>query len=548
MKYENFPWVVFGISMIFSSAVFGWFLIEKGNSDEMEFQTITENFERNMIDKIETHEQILMGFKAFFTGSEKVEPYEFENFFEIQNIEERFPEIQGVGFIEYVTDEDRKNVINQEWEEHGLDYRVYPEGVREDYFPVTLLQPVDSRNERAMGYDISTEKIRLEAIEKSILTREETVTGKIILVQETDEDVQYGFLILSPVFDVNRNSEKYDELLGFVYSVYRMNDFIEGIFVEEDFEHLSHVHIQIFDNKKTEENLFFDSESLQSFDGEKDFIDIKTVSFGDRDWVLIFQGEAIHGTSFFEIVGVGVLDYGLSALFTYVTILLVKNIQLSRKIAKKEKVGVIGEISSRLAHDIRNPLSNIQMSTDLLKKEKTINQNQEFIGKFNIIQRNIDRISHQVDNVLDFVRSRPTEKKDMSIRECISEGIKEAKIPKNIQVTVVGDYQTIRGDPYQLEIVFRNLLINAIQAINKKDGTITITINDEDDFLIVVVEDSANELDEKLIDKIFDPLFTTKQEGTGLGLVSCKQIIEGHGGEISAMTNPTRFIIKLPKQ
>ncbi len=548
MKIENFPWIVFGISMILSSAVFGAFVVEKGNTDQLEFQSTIDNFERNILEKIETHKQILMGFKAFFVGSEKVEPYEFENFFETQNLEERFPEIQGVGFIEFVKDEDRKNLINQEWEAMGLDYRVYPDGVREEYFPVTLLQPLDSRNQRAMGYDIGTEKIRQEAIEKAILTAEETLTGKIILVQETEENVQYGFLIILPVFDLHDNHEHKGELMGFLYSVYRMNNFIEGIFVEEDFEHLSHIQMQIYDEKKTEENLFFDSDDLQSFEGEKYFVDIKTISFGNRNWILDFQGEAIHSTSNFELVGVGVLSYGLSILFTYVTILLTKNIQLSRKIAKKEKVGVIGEISSRLAHDIRNPLSNIRMSAELLQNDKAINENQEISDKCNVIQKNVDRISHQVDNVLDFVRSRPIEKKDMSIRECISEGIQEAKIPKNIKITLVGDDQTIKGDPIQLEIVFRNLLINAIQAIDKRSGTIKISIDDEKDFLKIICEDSAEMLVKNQIENIFEPLTTTKEKGTGLGLVSCKQIIESHGGEISAKTNPTRFIIKLPKQ
>ena len=548
MKIDSLPWVVFGISMLISTIVFSIFLVEKSIHDEKEFQTITENFEKRILVKIETSEQILMGFKAFFAGSEKVEPDEFESFFKIQNIENRFPEIQGIGFIEYIIDEDRKNVINQEWEKLGLDYRIHPEGVREEYFPVTLLQPVNYRNERAIGYDINTEKIRQDAIENAILTREQTVTGKIILVQETEEDVQFGFLILLPVHDIDKTSENYGELLGFIYSVYRMNDFIEGIFVPTDVEHLRHVQMQIYDNIKAEENLFFDSGNLQSFEGGKHFVDIKTISFGNRDWVLSFQGETTHGTSLIELAGVGMLDYGLSILFTYVTILLTKNIQLSRKITKKEKIAVIGEISSRLAHDIRNPLSNIRMSIELLQKEKVINENQEFFNKCNIIQKNVDRISHQVDNVLDFVRSRPIEKKDMSVKECISEGIQEAKIPNNIKVILVGDYQTIQGDPIQLEIVFRNLLINSIQAIGKKLGTIKITINDEGDFLKIVFEDSAQMLSQDQIENIFEPLSTTKEKGTGLGLVSCKQIVESHGGEIFAKADPTRFIIKLPKQ
>ena len=140
------------------------------------------------------------------------------------------------------------------------------------------------------------------------------------------------------------------------------------------------------------------------------------------------------------------------------------------------------------------------------------------------------------------------ERKETSVKECISNSIKEVKIPKNIIANVTGQDHCILADSYQLEVAFKNLIINAIQAIDKKEGEILITVSDDKDFLGIVFEDSADFLEDSQVEQIFEFLYTTKQEGTGMGLISCKQIIERHGGEIYAKTHPTRFIIKLPKK
>jgi two-component system sensor histidine kinase HydH len=78
-------------------------------------------------------------------------------------------------------------------------------------------------------------------------------------------------------------------------------------------------------------------------------------------------------------------------------------------------------------------------------------------------------------------------------------------------------------------------------------GEINVRLLDKDEYIIIEIEDSGSGIPEENLEKIFDPLFTTKQTGTGLGLVTCKNIIEQHGGTISVTSPPTIFTIKLPK-
>jgi len=104
-------------------------------------------------------------------------------------------------------------------------------------------------------------------------------------------------------------------------------------------------------------------------------------------------------------------------------------------------------------------------------------------------------------------------------------------------------------DKRQVQIALSNLISNATQAIGNKEGTISFTIYDSKDRVLVSIHDSGRGIPKDILPKIFEPLFTTKNEGTGLGLVSCKNIVESHGGMISVDSDPekgTLFVISFP--
>ena len=125
-------------------------------------------------------------------------------------------------------------------------------------------------------------------------------------------------------------------------------------------------------------------------------------------------------------------------------------------------------------------------------------------------------------------------------------GLSLAKIKsENVKINIPKTDVEFVFDSDKIEVVFDNLLTNSIQAINDK-GEITIRINDLENEVEVEVEDSGEGVPDEIINRVFEPLFTTKKKGTGLGLASCKSIVEQHGGSISAKSNPTTFTILLP--
>ncbi len=213
---------------------------------------------------------------------------------------------------------------------------------------------------------------------------------------------------------------------------------------------------------------------------------------------------------------------------------------------KNEKLSSIGTLSSRLSHDIRNPLTVIKTRFDLIKIQKKDQLTQKDLKDFEDISNAIERISHQINNVLDFVGGKKLTTSRHSLHDILDSTMNDISKSDEIKISTIGHDVDIECDFKGLKIILINLIINAIQAIGK-EGTIKINICEQTDHVSIEVEDSGPGIPNDELESIFEPLFTTKQEGTGLGLASCQSIAEQHGGTISVQNNPTRFTINLPK-
>jgi signal transduction histidine kinase len=211
---------------------------------------------------------------------------------------------------------------------------------------------------------------------------------------------------------------------------------------------------------------------------------------------------------------------------------------------KNERLTAIGELAASMAHDMKNPLGTIRSGMDIIKRNTSTDSNtEEVIQRMN---RAVSRMAHQVEDVLNFVRVTPLSLKPVSINAIIDSAIKSIEIPKTIQVIIQGDDVVVTCDEKKMEIVFINLILNSVQAIGDTQGRIMIKIKKVNENAVIEIEDSGAGVPQKVISDVFKPLVTTKQKGTGLGLASCKNIIEQHGGSIKFQNNPTIFTITIP--
>jgi len=155
-------------------------------------------------------------------------------------------------------------------------------------------------------------------------------------------------------------------------------------------------------------------------------------------------------------------------------------------------------------------------------------------------------MSHQINDVLNYVRITPLELETIKINELLNMAKNSLEVPENVLILIPESNIQIKGDLRKLEIVFINIFLNSLQVIGKNKGQIECKIEQKGSNVVIEIQDYGTGIQEDVFSKIFDSLVTTKQQGTGLGLSTCKNVIEQHHGTITAQNNPTRFIITLP--
>jgi len=213
---------------------------------------------------------------------------------------------------------------------------------------------------------------------------------------------------------------------------------------------------------------------------------------------------------------------------------------------KLKRLSTIGELTARVSHDLLNPLTVIKNTLFSLQLKPKLDQ--ETKKEYQRLERAVIRMTHQIEDVLDYVKTKPLKLKTNSLLEILQLSLQRIRVPSDVIITIPKNDVKIISDSEKLEVVFVNLIGNAIQAMNK--GNIDIRFTEEDKFILIEVEDSGIGIPKELLSKIFDPLFTTREVGTGLGLVSCKNIIKKHNGTIEVDTvigTGTTFKIRLPK-
>ena len=224
---------------------------------------------------------------------------------------------------------------------------------------------------------------------------------------------------------------------------------------------------------------------------------------------------------------------------------LEKMIAVTEEKIKNERFIAIGELSARIVHDMKNPLNVILASCSIMNN---ILDNNAVKKETCRINRNVKRIYHQINEILDYVGTRPLVSKVTSIRNIIDLSLDSLNIPNNIEIKINVKDVKIYCDEEKLATVCINIILNAVQAIGDQKGVIEIRSYELTNDVSIEIENDGPPISSEVLPKIFDPLFTTKQSGTGLGLSGVKIIIEQHNGMIIVNPNPVVFKIIIPTQ
>lgn len=218
-----------------------------------------------------------------------------------------------------------------------------------------------------------------------------------------------------------------------------------------------------------------------------------------------------------------------------------------------ERLAAIGRLAADMAHEIRNPLASMTGSIELMAHTSQLPADtQELMG---IVMREAERLNKLISDFLDYARPREPDVAPFDLAAVLEETVwmfAHQRV-EGVEVDVRSEVQgpiTIEGDPNQLKQVFWNLLKNGAEALPGR-GRITVRAHRTAGGAVVEVEDTGAGIAPADLPHLFEPFFTRKQKGTGLGLATVHRIVEAHGGRIEVESHAqrgTRFTISLPER
>ena len=247
-------WVALGIGLVMTllATLYAWSEVQASNRRELAL--IGDEFAARVQDRLAAHAQVLRSGAAFFAGSTQVTRQDWHGFVDESRLQLNLPGIQGLGFAPLIPSERLAEHERSIRAEGFPDYRVRPAGRRPVYSPIVYIEPFADRNLRAFGFDLLAEPVRRAAMERARDRDEAAISGKVRLVQETDQDPQAGTLMFVPVYRVGApavtREERQAALLGWVFSPHRMNDLMQGILRGEDLLGSRYVRLAIFDGER----------------------------------------------------------------------------------------------------------------------------------------------------------------------------------------------------------------------------------------------------------------------------------------------------------
>ena len=216
------------------------------------------------------------------------------------------------------------------------------------------------------------------------------------------------------------------------------------------------------------------------------------------------------------------------------------------KLLQSEKLSIVGTLAAETAHDIRNILFalSLELSMGASEPERALMS----------VRSHLDRFAVLAHRLLSYAKPRLVAKEPLSVNEVIERVLSLTASQLSVS-NVQSSFSSrpgaclVMGDVHQLEHLFVNLVMNAVQAVEPSGGRIEFDLSQTSESVLVMVSDNGKGIDAEVLDRLFEPFSSTRENGFGLGLFSCKRIVEEHGGTIQVMSEKGKgscFHVALP--
>lgn len=286
---KTLAWATLLASLLVSAAA--WYLtrLDTERDAQRRFDFRVTEIHAAILSRMQAQEQVLRGAGGLFAASGQVTRREWQAYVNALQLAKTYPGILGVGFAVRIAPEEMAGHVSAVRAEGFPAYAVHPAGERPEYTSIVYLEPFDWRNRRAFGYDMFTEPTRRAAMAAARDTGRIRISGKVTLVQETERDVQAGFLMYLPVYRHGMPTDSVEQrrtaLHGYAYSPLRMADLMQGILGNR----LPDVRLRIHDGDRvTDAGLMYDSVRAAAPEPARQpaFADTRQIAIENRPWTV----------------------------------------------------------------------------------------------------------------------------------------------------------------------------------------------------------------------------------------------------------------------
>lgn len=286
------PVLVLFISLTLSYQLWKNAQNEKELRLQTEFNFSTLDASQRIEQQMRVYEKILSGVQGFFAASSTVDRSEFRAYVNALHCEKNYPGIQSLGYTLLIPRGKKDAHIASVRREGFSEYAIWPEGLRDTYTSIVYIEPFSGRNLQAFGYDAYTDPVRRAAMERARDTGLNSISARIKLVQETDAQVQAGFLMWLPVYKNGAPHhtifERRRNLIGWVGASFRMDDLMASIFDRTD----NKIDIEIYDGKEVSERTIMhdaDNELHRIRTTASRFQNIRVLDIAGHQWTMVIS-------------------------------------------------------------------------------------------------------------------------------------------------------------------------------------------------------------------------------------------------------------------
>ena len=567
-------WVALALALLVTCGLWRASLADFERRAAERFLYRAEKQQVALVERMNDYEQVLRGAAALFAASEWVAREEWQRYVAGLGIDQSLPGIQGTGFALMVTPGQKAAHESALRAEGFAGYAIRPAGERPVYSSIIYLEPFAGRNLRAFGYDMFSEPTRREAMERARDTGQPALSAVVRLVQETNVDVQPGFLIYLPVYRAGMATatvaERRDALLGFVYSPFRAHDLMGRIFEDPSRD----IDVELYDGALAPDRLLFRSEpagrqALHTID--------LPIPIAGHLWIGRFSSSVRFEALVANAQPTIILLTGLcvSALLFAVLYLHARHSrqlesQVRARTRELEAAKDAAEGANRaktaflatVSHELRTPLNPIIGFSGLMLDNEDSGLTPEERRQAGIIRQCGEQLLEIIDEILDIssieaghvaIDLKPAPLCSLLQEQCDAMRAQAQEAHLELRLVECADSITVLADGRRLRQVVRNLLANAIKFTDH--GSVTVRAVVAGDQARIEVEDTgigiAPDQQAGLFQRFHRIASPNRKRttGTGLGLAISRRLVEAMAGQIGVVSEPgrgSRFWFTLP--